>query len=103
MVVLLKTLLGLEGYQVATRLDKTGNIPENIRHEKPEVPLIDFFSGNRNGKDIVRQTREMPDMKELEIVMVSGTDKTEECLAVGANAFLLKLYKPEDLFDLLRS
>jgi len=103
MVALLKTLLGLEGCQVVTLLDKTGNIPENIRHEKPEVLLIDFFPGNRNGKDIVRQTREMTDMKELKIIMVSGTGKTEECLAAGANAFPLKPYKPEDLFDLLRS
>jgi len=103
MVALLKTLLGMEGYQVATLLDKTGNILENIRNEKPDVLLIDIFLGNRNGLDVVRQIRETPDMKELKIVMVSGIDKTDECLAAGANAFLLKPYMPEDLFNLLRS
>jgi CheY-like chemotaxis protein len=103
MVALLKTLLGMEGYQVATLLDKTGNIMENIRREKPDVLLIDIFLGTRNGMDIVRQIRETPDMKDLKIVMVSGIDKTEECMAAGANAFLLKPYMPEALFDLLRS
>jgi CheY-like chemotaxis protein len=103
MVALLKTLLGMEGYQVATLLDKTGNILENIRHEKPNVLLIDIFLGNRNGLDVVRQIRETPDMKDLKIVMVSGIDKTKECLAAGANAFLLKPYLPEELYDLLRS
>jgi CheY-like chemotaxis protein len=103
MVALLKTLLGMEGYQVATLLDKRGNIMENIRHEKPDVLLIDIFLGTRNGMDVVRQIRETPDMKDLKIVMVSGIDKTEECLAAGANAFLLKPYMPEALFDLLRS
>jgi CheY-like chemotaxis protein len=103
MVALLKTLLDMEGYQVATLLDKKGNIMENIRREKPDVLLIDIFLGNRNGMDVVRQIRETPDMKDLKIVMVSGIDKTEECLAAGANAFLLKPYMPEALFDLLRS
>jgi CheY-like chemotaxis protein len=103
MVALLKTLLGMEGYQVATLLDKKGNIMENIRREKPDVLLIDIFLGNRNGMDVVRQIRETPDLKDLKIVMVSGIDKTEECLAAGANAFLLKPYMPEALFDLLRA
>jgi CheY-like chemotaxis protein len=103
MVALLKTLLGMEGYQVATLLDKKGSIMENIRREKPDVLLIDIFLGSRNGMDIVRQIRNTPDMKDLKIVMVSGIDKTKECLAAGANAFLLKPYMPEALFDLLRS
>jgi CheY-like chemotaxis protein len=103
MVALLKTLLGMEGYQVATLLDKKGNIMENIRREKPDVLLIDIFLGTRNGMDVVKQIRETPDMKDLKIVMVSGIDKTEECLAAGANAFLLKPYMPEALFDLLRT
>jgi CheY-like chemotaxis protein len=103
MVSLLKTLLGMEGYQVATLLDKKGDILDNIRSEKPDVLLIDIFLGSRNGMDIVRQIRNTPDMKDLKIVMVSGIDKTKECLAAGANAFLLKPYMPEALFDLLRS
>jgi CheY-like chemotaxis protein len=103
MVALLKTLLSMEGYQVATLLDKKGNIMDNIRREKPDVLLIDIFLGTRNGMDVVRQIRETPDMKDLKIVMVSGIDKNEECLAAGANAFLLKPYMPEALFDLLRS
>ena len=102
MVALLKTLLGMEGYHVATLLDKTGNILDNIKKEKPDVLLIDIFLGNRNGLDVVRQIRETPEIKDLKIIMVSGIDKTKECLAAGANAFLLKPYMPEDLFTLLR-
>ncbi len=103
MVSLLETLLGMEGYEVATLLDKSGNILDNIRQEKPDILLMDIFLGDRNGLDIVRQIRETLDMKELRIVMVSGVDKAKECLAAGANAFLLKPYMPEDLFALLRS
>jgi CheY-like chemotaxis protein len=103
MVALLKPLLGMEGYQVATLLDKTGSILENIRREKPDVLLIDIYLGDSNGMQVVQQIRKAPEFKDLKIVMVSGIDKTEECLAAGANAFLLKPYMPEELFTLLRS
>jgi CheY-like chemotaxis protein len=102
MVALLKTLLNMEGFQVASLLDKKGNILDNIRQEKPDFMVIDIFLGDRNGLDIVRQIRETADLKDLKIVMVSGLEKTEECLAAGANAFLLKPYMPEDLFTLMR-
>jgi CheY-like chemotaxis protein len=103
MVALLKTLLGMEGYQVATLLDKTGDILDNIRKEKPDVLLMDIFLGDHNGLDVVQQIRKTADMKDLKIVMVSGIDKGEECLAAGANAFLLKPYMPEELLEILRS
>ena len=103
MVTLLKTLLGMEGYQVATLLDKPGDILENIRLEKPDIMLIDIFLGSCNGLEIVRQIRELPELNGIRIIMASGIDKTEECLAAGADAFLLKPYMPNELFEKLRS
>jgi CheY-like chemotaxis protein len=103
MVSLLKTLLGMEGYQVVTVLDKPGDLLENIRADKPDIILIDVFLGDRNGLDIVRDIRKAEDLKDTRIVMASGIDKTEESLAAGANAFLLKPYMPNDLFRLLNT
>lgn len=103
MVTLLKTLLGMEGYQVATLLDQNGDLIENVRRERPDILLVDVYLGDRNGLDIVRQIRAEPDLRDLKIIMASGIDKTEECRAAGANAFLLKPYMPDDLFDLLRA
>lgn len=103
MVALLKTLLSMEGYQVATLLDKTGDVLENIRLAKPDVLLIDIYLGNCNGLDIVRQIRQTPEINRIKIIMASGIDKTEECLAAGADVFLLKPYMPNELFDILRS
>jgi CheY-like chemotaxis protein len=102
MVSLLKTLLGMEGYQVTSLWDKKGDILDNIRKEKPDILLIDIFLGDRNGLDIVRQIRATPDLVSLRIIMASGIDKTEECLAAGADVFLLKPYLPEDLYKKLR-
>ena len=103
MVGLLKTLLGMEGYQVVTLLDQTGDILDNIRSAKLDILLIDIFLGNCNGLDVVRQIRQMPEMNGIRIIMTSGIDKTEECLAAGADAFLLKPYMPNELYEKLRS
>jgi len=103
MVSLLKTLLELERYQVMTLLDKPGDILANIREAKPDVLLLDLFLGDRNGMDLVRQIRRDSGLKNIRIIMVSGLDKTEECLAAGADKFLLKPYMPNELFDLLRA
>ena len=102
MVALLKTLLAMEGYQVVTLLDKTGDIMDNIRAAKPDVLLIDIYIGEHNGLDVVREIRKMQDMNKMRIIMASGIDKTEECMAAGADAFLLKPYMPNELFDILR-
>jgi CheY-like chemotaxis protein len=103
MVSLLKTLLDMDGYQVTTLMDKTGDILENIRVAKPDFLLIDIYLGDRNGMDVVRQIRQTPDLKGIKIIMASGADKAKECLAAGADMFLLKPYMPNELFDILRS
>jgi CheY-like chemotaxis protein len=102
MVALLTTLLTMDGYEVATLLDKPGDTMENIRHAMPDILLIDIFLGNKNGLDIVRELRQLPDLNCIRVVMASGIDKREECLAVGANAFLLKPYMPSELFAVLK-
>jgi DNA-binding response OmpR family regulator len=102
MVALLKTLLNMEGYHVSTLLDKSGDILKNIRRARPDVVLIDIILGDRNGLDILRQIRQVPALKRVKVIMVSGVDKTEECLAAGADVFLLKPYMPNVLLDLLR-
>jgi DNA-binding response OmpR family regulator len=103
MVALLKTLLRMEGFETGSLMDKKGDILENIRLEKPDILLIDFYLGDRSGVDIVRQVRESSDLKDIRIIMVSGIDKSQECLAAGANDFLLKPYMPEELFSKLRA
>lgn len=103
MVALLKTLLRMEGFETASLMDKKGDILDNIRLEKPDIILIDFYLGDRNGVEIVRQMRATSDLKDIRIIMVSGIDKSEECLAAGANDFILKPYMPEELFKKLRA
>ena len=103
MVSLLKTLLRMEGYEVATLMDQKGDVMDIIRREKPDILMIDVFLGEHDGREIVGAIRLQPDLKDIKIVMVSGIDMMEECLAAGANDFLLKPYMPEQLLEKQRS
>ena len=102
MVSLLTILLGLEGYQVVSVLDKVGNIYENIRDEKPDVILMDVHLGDLNGLSIVKELRQQEDLKNIRVIMASGLNMRDACLAAGADEFLLKPYMPDDLLHLIR-
>jgi DNA-binding response OmpR family regulator len=57
MVTLLKTLLGMEGYEVvALSIDE--DVVEAIRNDRPDVLLLDVHLPHTNGLDVLDQIRE---------------------------------------------
>ncbi len=103
MVALLKTLLGMVGFETSSLLDQKGDLIDNIRRENPDILLLDLHLETISGLEIVRQVRATEDLKHVRIIMVSGIDKSEECKAAGADDFLLKPYMPDELFAMLRA
>jgi CheY-like chemotaxis protein len=103
MISLLKTLLGMEGYQVSTLLEKTGDVIKNVRREMPDVILLDVHLGSQNGVELLRKIRQAADLKSIKVIMTSGMDMQDQCLAAGADDFLLKPYMPDDLTRKLRT
>ena len=101
MVSLLKTLLGMEGYEVVA-LDASADVPAAIQQEKPDFLFMDVHIGQQNGLEIVETVRKNPDFASLRIVMTSGLNVKDECLKRGANHFLLKPFMPDDLLRLLK-
>jgi CheY-like chemotaxis protein len=101
-ISLLKTLLSMEGFQVVVLAGKGSDLIEAVRREMPAIVLMDIFLGEENGIDFVRKLRQMPDLESTKVIMTSGMDLREECLAAGANDFLLKPYMPEELVQKLK-
>jgi len=55
-----------------------------------------------SGLDIIKQLRADDAIpSDLTVIMSSGMNYQDECLACGANHFLLKPYMPDDLSALL--
>ena len=103
MRAILKTLLELENYQIVTwNGQPDSDIVAQIREESPKILILDIYMRNINGLDILRAVRSDPDLNDIHIVMTSGMPLEDECIAGGADAFLLKPYMPDDLIQLLR-
>lgn len=103
MVAVLTTLLEIEGYQVSAPVNKTlEEILEEIRSVQPDVILLDVHLRNVSGYDVIKLVRDDRGLSEMKVVMTSGMDLKERCLAAGANTFLLKPYMPDELIEKLR-
>lgn len=103
MVTLLKTLLGMEGFEVITTLDRKDGFLDIIRQEKPDVILLDVHLGDQNGLDLVREVRADPQLSGVRIIMCSGINLEAECRANGADDFLLKPYVVDELLRKVRT
>ena len=101
MLSLLKTLLRLEGFD-STPLGDRDDVLDAIRREKPDVVLLDVNLPQGNGIDFLHRIRQDADLKNTVIVMSSGMPYEIECLAAGANAFLLKPYMPDTLINAIK-
>ncbi|MCD4753933.1 MAG: response regulator [Anaerolineaceae bacterium] len=100
MCSLLETLFTLEGYQVVILQPEDGSvILQQVNKENPSVLLFDVHLKYFNSIEITRKIRQSESGKNMLIVMVSGMDLRKDCLAAGANLFLLKPYMPEKLID----
>ena len=101
MVTLLKTLLGMEGYQVIA-LSVDDDVFEAARKDRPDVLLLDVHLPHTNGLDVLDQVRGDDKINDLKVVMTSGLDLELECKNHGADDFLLKPYMPDDLLGILK-
>jgi len=98
MTTLLSTLLGMEGYDIAT-IQNWGAVLETVRTERPDLILMDRFLPQSDGIELVRAIKSDPSTASIIILMTSGMDVEEQCLLAGADAFLLKPYSPDQLLD----
>lgn len=102
MTQLLKTLLELDGFSVILALRGDIVIPTAMK-ESPDAILMDVHIGDADGLEILRQIRQHPTLKKLPVVISSGRDVEDECATLGASAFILKPYPPEQLSKTLRN
>ena len=101
MVLLLQTLLKMEGFEVAT-VDIDADVAAEVRRERPDYVFMDVHLGRQSGIDIVQTIRKNPEFSKLKIIMTSGLDVRDECLRRGADNFILKPFMPDDLISLLK-
>jgi CheY-like chemotaxis protein len=104
MILLLKTFLGFEGYDVLTLGDgdQRDHILEVLRRESPDLALIDVNMRSINGFDLLGDIRQDSALGAMPVIMSSGMNFRDKCLQAGADNFLMKPYMPDDLVKLLK-
>jgi DNA-binding response OmpR family regulator len=104
MLALLRTLLQLEGYQVAM-LPQNSSLDDAVsfvRDENPALVLADVHLRSLNGFDLLQRLRQDEALARVQVLMTSGIDFSVRCESEGADGFILKPYMPEDLMMMIR-
>ncbi len=98
---LLETMLTLEGYRpvAVTRPDR---IVATLRREHPALVLMDIHVGDWDTVAVLRELRDDKDLRTVPVIMTSGMDRGRECLDAGADAFVLKPFRPSQLMAKIR-
>lgn len=104
MQAVLRTLLEIEGFQVSLAPAKKHleDIVQSIHEANPEVILLDVHLNNVSGYDVLQQIRKDPKISKTRVIMSSGMDVKDQCMAAGANDFIMKPYMPDELINKLR-
>jgi DNA-binding response OmpR family regulator len=101
-VMLLKTLLELDGFEIET-IGRGGGVMEIANNFQPDVILMDYHLSDMDGVDVLRDLRSTEQYADLPIVIASGLDVGDEVLEAGANKFLVKPFEPDELPGLFNS
>ena len=98
---LLRTLFQIEGYDgiICPRPDEVLPV---ARREKPGLILMDVHLADVDAIDILTELKADAALCGLPVVMTSGMDVEDRCLKAGANAFMLKPFKPTELMNVIR-
>jgi two-component system alkaline phosphatase synthesis response regulator PhoP len=101
MISLLQTLLEMDGFEVVST-SNWRNIPDDLVASDPDLLLMDCNLPEIDGLEILAEMRREKILPNLHIIMTSGMDMEYRAMASGADAFLLKPYTPDTLYELIQ-
>ncbi|MDD5226540.1 MAG: sigma-54 dependent transcriptional regulator [Candidatus Omnitrophica bacterium] len=102
LLAIMTAYLGIEGYSVTTTTVPTEVIPL-IERESPDLVLLDIRFRGTNGLDILADIKKKD--PKLSVIMMTGQGTTQtaiEAMRLGANEYVLKPFKREELTVLVK-
>lgn len=88
---------------VAREYTSLPDLMGEIEQSRPQLILLDIYLNRFSGMDVLQVLRKEGYPYHPYVLMTSGSDHGEECLAKGADAFLAKPYSPRDLVRHIRT
>lgn len=102
---LLRVYLEESGFRVLDAADGATAL-RYLRHDKPNLVILDLMLPDANGLDIARTLRSDPALKATPIIMLTARiDDTDKIigLEVGADDYITKPYNPREVVARVRS
>ncbi|HPH95910.1 MAG TPA: response regulator [Anaerolineaceae bacterium] len=102
MLSLLKILLEMENFIVDVFEGKElSDLIQQITATPADIILMDVYMHYFNGLDALAAIRASA-VHQPGIIMTSGMDLEDKCLAMGADAFIMKPYMPDTLVKIIK-
>jgi DNA-binding response OmpR family regulator len=97
---LLKTVFELDGYQAAITATSI-DLMLTVQRIKPALLVMDVHTGREDTLGALRELKSDEMTRAMPVIMTSGMDRSSECLCAGADAFILKPFRPSELLELV--
>ncbi len=98
---LLITLLDLEGDQ-GIPVSKPEEVEPVTRQEDPDLILMDVHLSGGDALPALRALKADSGLCDIPVLMTSGMDVERECLDAGADGFIMKPFRPDDLLKRIK-
>ncbi len=79
-----------DGEEASQYIQKEHNYRERAT---PRLVILDLNIPKKNGKELLKEIRRLPEFEKVPVLMVSGSNNPQdkrECLEFGANRFVMK-------------
>jgi DNA-binding response OmpR family regulator len=100
---LIRMTLEFDGFDVIEAADARSGM-EQVHYRRPDLVLLDVGMPEVSGIEMCRQLRADPRLAAMPVVMLSAAGEPEAVQAgldAGANAYLVKPFRPVELIDLV--
>jgi DNA-binding response OmpR family regulator len=98
MLGLLKTLMEMEGNEVIT-VTRPEDIVPAAQAQELNLILMDYHLAGGDSMDALRTLKNDATLKEIPVLVTSGMDRELECKRLGAEDFILKPFRPNELLE----
>jgi two-component system, OmpR family, response regulator len=102
---LIKVLLESEGFVVVEAASGKEALA-SLRTQKPDVILVDYYMPEMNGKELVEQIRNDPQLEDMKVVFLTvaqfGRQDLKDIKNLGVIDYIQKPFENQDLIQRLK-
>lgn len=98
---LVKRVLEMEGYRPVI-VNRLADTISTVYQENPALIFMDVHIAGGDTFDILKEIKADAAIQSIPVVMTSGIDYSEKCAAFGADVFLVKPFRPNELLQIVK-